>query len=353
MGLFKINTKNLKGNTLHIVDANALAATKYYNFKDFSWVIDGETVYTGAIYAILGILKEINLDDNNRVIFCFDSKNNQRKEENCDYKAGRTSLGNPYFIQLDKAKAILTMCGYEVYAKEGYEADDFVVGAVNNLKDKYDNVIVYTNDDDMAQVIDDKVMIRSIHSKRNDIKKDNYEEVLGLPYNTVLLQKAIVGCKSDNVKGIPGVGDKKFLNILNECVAGKYDLETIRINNLEEEILDNIFEESKEIEKIAVKELKKRLADLEEQAKNECCFEELERLNSVDLEKGKMLILRELKEQALQALRLVKGRLPAGFDYDEEKPYVNYTTLANQCDKYGMKSITKHLIEQGVVRSII
>jgi len=306
MGLFKIDTKGLKGTTLSIIDANALAATKYYSFKDFSWVVNGDVVMTGAIYAVIGILKEVNLNEGNRVIFCFDSRNNQRKEENTDYKAGRIGLGNAYYIQLDKAKAILTMCGFEVYAKEGYEADDFVVGGVKNFEGNYDNVIVYTNDDDMAQVIDDKVMIRSINSKRNDITIDNYEEVIRVPYNTVLLQKAIVGCKSDNVKGIPGYGDAKFRKLLNN-VIGKYNLKDVRKNEQEEEILRDM------------------LAD--------------------DTE--------EHLQMALDSLKLVKVRLPAEFNFIDEKQYINYTTLANQCDKYGMKSITKHLIEQGVIHSII
>ena len=236
----KINIKNYKGNRLHVVDVNAVAATKYWAFKDLSYVTSSnELVKTGILYGVLSIFKEIPLGD--KVIFCFDSMNNSRKEENDMYKSGRVSLGDDFHNQLSFTQSVLYKCGFDVLQKRGFEADDLVVGAVNVNIDLYDYIFVYTNDNDLAQLISNKVILKVIGKKRKDITIDNYEEEVGLPYNTVILYKALVGCRSDKVSGVKGFGYKAFKVFLKE-LQNEYDLCRIRENNAEKEIIEKYFD---------------------------------------------------------------------------------------------------------------
>ena len=289
--MFKLNLEKLVGSKLHVVDVSAVARSRYFYFDNFSWTVNGKKVKTGAIYAVMSLLKTIHL--NERIVFCFDFGGNIRKKENSDYKNNRTSLEDSYYIQMDLLKEILTKCGFDVLGANGFEADDFVCYVVNEYKNNYDHVIVHSIDLDLAELVDKNVYFKNVLSKREDIVLENYEEVLKIPYNTVLLKKALVGCSSDNIKGVPGLGEKRFLKIL-EDVKKEYDLSKIRENNLEEEIIRKFID----YEKIGL---------------------------------------------ALESLNLARSRVPKGFKINETYSGVNRDLLIWFLNRYGMSSIVKKL----------
>lgn len=290
----RLDLSKFKGKRLFIIDANAVAGTKYWGFKNFAWEVRGKRIGTGAVYAILSLFKEIPIQD--RVIFCFDSIGNFRKKEYKGYKSGRTDFGESYHKQLELTKKILVSCGFEVYSKKGYEADDFVVGAVDRYKGEYDYVFVYTNDNDLSQVVDDNVYIKSVHSRRSDITKENYKEVVGVPYNTVLLYKALVGCSSDRVKGVKGFGEKRFEKLIKR-LKEVYKLDEIREKDLEEEIIKDFIG-----------------------------------LND------------NQKKDALRSLNIVRHRIPDGFRFGSGG-LVNINLFKWYLKRYGMKSILRDVDE--------
>lgn len=289
--LFKLKLDKLEGSKLHVVDVSAVARSRYYYFDKFSWEVNGEEVKTGAIYSVMSLFKTIPLEE--RVVFCFDFGGSIRKKENKDYKSNRVSIEDSYYAQMNVLKDILEKCGFDVLGENGYEADDFVSYVVGKYKDSYDHVIIHSHDLDLTELIDTNVYIKNVMSKRDDITLDNYEDVMGIPYNTTLLKKAIVGCSSDNIKGVPGIGDKKFLKLL-EGVKEEYNLADIRKENLEEEIIRKYIE----YDKIGL---------------------------------------------ALTSLNLAKTRLPSGYRLNEIYSGVNRDLLIWFLNRYGMKSIVKHL----------
>lgn len=286
----KIRIDTFKGSRLHLVDVSAVARTKWWSFKDFSWEIDGKRVGTGAIYAVLSLFKEIPIKD--QIIFCFDFGGNIRKIENKDYKASRTTEGlEGYFKQIQELHEILVASGFNTVGQTGYEADDFMAGAVKEYKNKFDHIFLYTNDEDLGALIDNNVYFKSILRKKSDVTRGNYEKEFKIPYNTMNLYKATVGCSSDEIKGVHRFGKVKFGKFINE-VSKEYDLTKITEQELEEEVL-----------------------------KNYKGFDD------------------EQRDQALQSLRLALPRLPNKYHFEDLEYGVDDKLFKWYLDRYGMKSI--------------
>lgn len=224
--------KELEGSKLHIIDSSALARTGFYYFKDLGCKVDGRFVNTGAMYALLKLFKEIPL--NEKIIFCWDSSENERKNEYEGYKAGRVKDGlEEYYKGMDLTRDLLLQSGFMVVWADGYEADDFVIAIKEFYEEVYDNIIIHTNDHDLAQLIDTKTYIKVPVTKRSDICLENYEEITGVPYNSILLYKSLVGCASDNVKGVRGFGQKSFERLI-EDLGEDFDIRMIREEESEE-----------------------------------------------------------------------------------------------------------------------
>lgn len=299
MRMAKLNLNKYSGERLHLIDVSAIARTKWWYFKDLSWEIDGKEEGTGVMFAVLGLLKDIPLDD--KIVFCFDFGGSTRKQEYHGYKADRQKASDDFYIQMNKLRETLLSCGYEVMGQEGYEADDFIVGATLEFKDKFDFIFVYTNDLDLTQLIDENVIFRSVRSKQVDITIKNYEKQLKIPYNTMVLYKATVGDPSDNIKGIYRFGPKKFEKFIAE-IGKTYDYTLIRKNNLEREIIEKY----------------SGFSDTE-------------------------------KEQALNSLNVVVHRLPNKYHFEDMfENTVDKNLLFWHLKRYGMKSILDALEKNNV-----
>ena len=264
-----------------------------YAKKELSWPVNGKRFNTSSMYGIFKLFTSFGFDKD--YVFCFDSAYNLRKDENPDYKAGRTKAESDYFTQLAEVKAILENVGYSCLAVDGYEGDDLAVECVNQNKKFYDNVVMVSNDYDLSQVIDTNVHFKHCLSNLDDITMENFVEKLKCPYNSILLYKALVGDNSDKIKGVKGFGPKSFEKFVdNENIYGM--MGEVRKNNLEKKIIQE----------------------------------------SVTLKP-------EQKEEALKALWLVSPKVPKVFvDYFPKKS-LRFDLFSVYLSKYGMKSILKEM----------
>lgn len=288
----KIKTSKLEGSKIHIIDVSGVARSKWFNFKEFSWVVEGKETGTGALYAVLSLFKEIPLDE--RVIFCFDFGGNSRKDDYDGYKSNRTFKDTEYYSQMNKLREILLNCGFEILGQTDYEADDFIAGAVKAYHDQYDHLIIYGNDKDLTQLIDEKVIFKNIITKQSDITINNYETELRVPYNSIVLYKSTVGDPSDKIKGINRFGPKKFEKFIDD-IKHTYDFKNIRKNELEREIIQNY--------------------------------------------QG---FTEEEKNQALESLRVVVPRLPNNYHFEDAETTPDKAMLYWYLQRYGMKSLLKY-----------
>lgn len=258
----KVEWLKLEGNKLLVIDVSAVMRSnmKYLdtpqnriqglykegNKKVLSWVVDGEKFNTSALYGILRLFKTFNIHDN--VVFCFDSVKNLRKDIDKNYKRSRVKQGNEYYDQVNSFYKMLQLSGFTCLMEEGYEGDDLINKVVKDNYNKYDYIGVVSNDKDLTHLIDDKVFWLNALRTKGDIHRWNYEKELKVPYNTIILYKALVGDMSDEYKGVDGFGDKSF----SKLVSG---LKLPYERGIEENLIKNIGFNSLE-ESQALKSLK-------------------------------------------------------------------------------------------------
>lgn len=205
--------------------------------KKLSCEVDGEKIDTSEMYYVMSYIEASrkafeNSCEELTVSICFDSKNNKRKEDenykaNRDNKAEENKLSESDFEKIDRIRELCRSIGYNIYKKEGYEADDLVASLVKKYKDDYDYTVIYTTDKDLLINICDNVgamRYKTSLKSHMAINKEKYSDVLSkefkctLPYNSIGLYLSLVGDNSDNIKGVKGFGPKafdKFVNLLS------------------------------------------------------------------------------------------------------------------------------------------
>lgn len=197
-----------------------------------STVIDGKTIDVTYLYLTLKDIESYrksyatNKDSTTNDVYvsiAVDSKTD-RKLLDAEYKANRgDKLDNSDYSNIRVATEILKEAGYNVYKRDGYEADDIIKSLVDNYKSDFDLTIIHTNDSDICVNLDKNVVIARFKSslkKHIMITTTNFEDKIGtefkcdLPFNSILLYKSLVGDKSDGVAGVRGLGPKTFSNII-------------------------------------------------------------------------------------------------------------------------------------------
>lgn len=206
---------------LVIIDGNSLLFRAYYATSFTGNIMrrkDGTP--TNAIFGFANMINKIisTLKDGDLFFVSFDTgKKTFRHQEMETYKAQRKPIDEELKIQLPIARKLLTAMGVFYYELEGYEGDD-IAGTVAILGSKENlNVQVYTSDKDYLQLIDDNITINMIKKGLTDIhimNKETLKEEMGLTPDQIRDYKGLMGDSSDNIKGIPGVGEKTALKLI-------------------------------------------------------------------------------------------------------------------------------------------
>lgn len=164
-----------------------------------------------AIINILDQLKAIGKDlKSNRFALFFDSTTNRRKEIFTEYKSGRnTNLDRMYaravYKVLKQIRPILRSIGFELYECVGFEADDLVAQAARWLDRSFSETgVIVSSDSDLQQCISEFVEWYDF-SRRKRYNLEQFTKEVGSPKQFAMV-KAIAGCSSDSVPGVPGVG---------------------------------------------------------------------------------------------------------------------------------------------------
>ena len=207
-----------------IVDSNGLAYRSLYTFGELSHKNSPTGVIYGFLSEVLSLAKKF---DTNQFAFCWDSRQSYRKMIDPEYKAGRGGATQEEQIIIKEAhnqfdllrQEILPAMGFKrVYIQSGYESDDLMADIVFRTPDEY---IVATGDDDILQLLkDDKKCPVKIYnlSKKKVITEEDFTKQYGIKPRDWATVKAMGGCNSDNVKGIPGVGKESAIKYMNDVL---------------------------------------------------------------------------------------------------------------------------------------
>ncbi len=201
-----------------IVDGNSIANRAFYGIRLLS-TKDGR--YTNAIVGFLNILHRLKeMTDASYVAVAFDvHAPTFRHQQYAEYKAGRKSMPEELRQQMPVLKNILSLMGYTLVEKEGFEADD-ILGTLS-VAAKKQNIPCYiaTGDRDALQLVTDGVTVLLAATKggQSEVKVMDEAAVMekyGMPPRRLIDLKALMGDSSDNIPGVPGVGEKTATDLM-------------------------------------------------------------------------------------------------------------------------------------------
>ena len=225
------------------VDSNSILNRAFYGVRPLT-TKDG--VYTHAVYGfiniLLKILEEVKPD---AVAFCFDVKRETfRNEIYKDYKGGRKPTPPELHSQFPLIKEFIRLWGYEVLELEGYEADD-IIGTLASSAREGEEVVIATGDRDSLQLISPKVSVRLATTKMGHpestlyTEKEVFEKYKTTPKGLIEI-KALMGDSSDNIPGVPGIGEKGAVDLISKYNTIEYIYDNISSLEITERLREKL-----------------------------------------------------------------------------------------------------------------
>ena len=215
--------------TLVILDSNSLLNRAFFALPPMTNTVGQPT---GAIFGfttmLFRIMDELKPD---YIAAAFDkSKLNFRHNQFADYKAGRKPMPDELRQQFEPAKELLRAFHIGIFEIEGYEADDIIGTISKRYEGEELEVIIYTGDRDALQLVSEHT--RVMFTRRGVTEVDDYtvealKEKYGLTPSGIIDLKGLMGDASDNIPGVPGVGEKTALKLLHEYGTVEKVLENI------------------------------------------------------------------------------------------------------------------------------
>ena len=176
--------------------------------------------YTNAVFGFVNMINSVLKEDFTHILVAFDKSGKTfRHDKFSDYKAGRKPMPEEFRSQIDLIKKSLDVLGVKQREIFLIEADDIIGTYSEAYYDQFDKIEIISNDKDMLQLINDKVSMRA--SKKGMQNYTSYTpeylvESMGVKPNQITDLKGLMGDSSDNLPGIPGVGEKTAVKLLKE-----------------------------------------------------------------------------------------------------------------------------------------
>lgn len=203
-----------------LIDGHSIINRAFYGVPDLT---NKEGLHTNGIYGFINILFKILEEEKpDYLTVAFDVKHPTfRHEMYAEYKGSRKGMPQELHEQVPVLKELLMAMGIRIMELAGYEADDLLGTVAKRSEAKGMDVLVVSGDRDLLQIVTDKIRVCIPKTKRGTTEYENYytkdvQEKYGLlPWQIVEL-KALMGDSSDNIPGVPGIGEKTATAILQQ-----------------------------------------------------------------------------------------------------------------------------------------
>lgn len=201
---------------LLVIDGNSILNRAFYGVRPLT---NSRGLPTNALFGMLNILlKQLSELSPDYAAIAFDlPAPTFRHKEYAEYKAGRHKMPDELAAQLPYSKELAKALGFKVLELEGYEADD-ILGTLSRMaKNKTVDSYVLTGDRDSLQLIDESTCV--LLATNNDTIKfdrERFFEKYGVQPESFIDVKALMGDSSDNIPGVPGIGEKTALKLISE-----------------------------------------------------------------------------------------------------------------------------------------
>ena len=193
-------------NPLILVDGSSYLYRAYHAFPPLT---NSAGEPTGAMYGVLNMLKSLLTQYNpSHVAVVFDAKGKTFRDELFEhYKSHRPPMPDDLRAQIEPLHEMVKAMGLPLLAVSGVEADDVIGTLALEAEQKGRSVLISTGDKDMAQLVTPAITL--INTMTNTILgPDEVEQKYGVPPSLIIDFLAMMGDSSDNIPGVPGVGEK-------------------------------------------------------------------------------------------------------------------------------------------------
>lgn len=227
------------------IDGNSIINRAFYGIKQLT-TKDGQ--YTNGIYGFINILNKLcNMEHPDGVVVAFDiHKPTFRHEKYAEYKAGRKGMPEELRTQMPLLKEWLILAGYHTVSLEGYEADDILGTLAFSADQSEDNTcVIATGDRDSLQLISDNTRVLLTVTKAGKPELTVYDkeklfEKYGLTPDGMLELKSLMGDSSDNIPGVPGVGEKTATDLITKFGNVDYIYENIDTLDIKDSVKNKL-----------------------------------------------------------------------------------------------------------------
>ncbi len=207
---------------LLLIDGNSIMNRAFYGTQN-SFLKNAEGLYTGALFGFLNILfKVLEEEQPDFQAVAFDLRAPTfRHKAYAAYKGTRKGMPEELAMQMPVIKELLDAMRIARFEQEGYEADDILGTLARQGEERGLESVILTGDRDAFQLISSSVTVRLPVSKQGKTLTERYDEAAiqekyGLDAKQLLDVKALMGDSSDNIPGVPGVGEKTALQLIEE-----------------------------------------------------------------------------------------------------------------------------------------
>ncbi|ASN05025.1 DNA polymerase I [Virgibacillus necropolis] len=231
-------------NKLVLIDGNSII---YRAFFALPLLNNDKGVYTNAVFGFTTMLLRILEDEKpTHMLVAFDAgKTTFRHKTYKEYKGGRQKTPPELSEQFPLLKELLDSFDIPHYQLDQYEADDIIGTLAKNGNDDKWDVTVISGDKDLLQLVSDKVTVKLTKKGISDVEAYTpvfLKEKMEIDPEQVIELKALMGDSSDNIPGVPGVGQKTAIKLLKQynTLDGVYEnLDEVSGKKLKEKLTDH------------------------------------------------------------------------------------------------------------------
>ncbi len=206
--------------TLYLIDGHALAYRTYFAMTatagDSLRTSKGEP--TAAIFGFMSVLfRLLEKEKPEYLAVAFDTGRTFRNDIFPEYKATRAKMPDDLREQIERLREIIDAFDIPRLEKENAEADDVLGTIANQAVEKGLGVKIITGDRDLLQLVNDRILVNLPGRSMADAMDYGIEDVIkkmGVAPEKIIELKALMGDSSDNIPGVPGIGEKSALNLL-------------------------------------------------------------------------------------------------------------------------------------------
>ena len=205
------------------IDGNSIMNRAFYGIMNSKLLMTSDGTYTNAIFGFLSILLNLLNDENpDYICVAFDLKAPTFRHKKYDgYKATRKGMPDELRMQMPIIKDILRAMNIKILEIEGYEADDILGTLAKYGEDNGIEVLLLTGDRDALQLVSDNVTVRIPTTRMGKTESTDYtpsvvSEKFGIVPKEFIETKSLMGDSSDNIPGVPGVGEKTAFSLITK-----------------------------------------------------------------------------------------------------------------------------------------